>query len=149
HLKEARPVVSHGFGGIAANEGVHSPDIEQRRSADHLADVLDSARRFVRIRRKWVGVIAESADVHTGPSHDGAHVISLRSSEVGDIDVRDASVAPLGLADRPAHQLDAIITGLPGELRDLREGEFREDRTDKAELHDLLLPWWRHVSWVT
>jgi hypothetical protein len=48
----------------------------------------------------------------------GCWVVGLRLREGGDVNVRDAGVFPLGLADGPAHDLHACEPLRGGELQD-------------------------------
>jgi hypothetical protein len=52
-----------------------------------------------------------------------------------DVDVRDAGVFALGLADGPAHDLDGGEALVAGEVEDVVEREFGEDGGDEAEFH--------------
>ena len=54
----------------------------------------------------------------------------------GHIHMGDARVTPLSLPRRPAAHFHAIVTQRLGEQEDLFEGEIRQNRADKTELHN-------------
>jgi hypothetical protein len=62
-------------------------------------------------------------------------VVGFRFGQRGDVDVRDAGVFALGLADGPAHDLDGGEALVAGEVEDVVEREFGEDGGDEAEFH--------------
>ena len=80
--------------------------------------------------------------------HEDGIGVGLR--EVGDINMGDAGVLPLGGPDGPAHHLDAGKPLRGGEGEHLVEREFREDRGHKTESHRRPLFWFaapRFLIW--
>jgi hypothetical protein len=69
--------------------------------------MVDSLLRDIGIRVERVRIIAESGQVDAVFRAQRVHVVRLCLGEAEDIDVRDAGVFALGLADGPAHCLDA------------------------------------------
>ena len=134
-FEEARPVVVDGFGPVAADEGVDGFQAEEGCGLNDLAEVGGRKVGFFAVGRERIGVVAEGADLDFGVGHEGADLVGFGGGEIGDIDVRDAGVAALGLADGPAHELDAGVAGLGGEGGDFGEGEVGEDGGDEAEFH--------------
>ena len=65
----------------------------------------------------------------------GLHFVGRGLREIADVDVRDAGELSLGLADRPAHHLDAIEAFCGGELQNLGQAQVGKNSGNKAELH--------------
>src|SRR5262249_18836978 len=132
---EERPVVLDRLVPITADERVDDLDAETRRRLDHLLEMLDDAFAMRRIGMQRIGIVAEPGDLHAGLADEPAHARDDVVIDVGDVDVRDARVAPISAARRPAHHLNAAETLAGGEGEDLVEGEIGQDGADEAELH--------------
>jgi hypothetical protein len=89
---------------------------------------------FVWIGRKQIRVIAQTADIHAvslGEIEDADGV------EAADVDVSNARVSAFGFARRPTHQLYTGVSSCSTQREYLLEREIRDNRADKAELHDI------------
>ena len=82
-----------------------------------------------------VGVVAQARDRHLVDRQQVLDLLDRVHRQVGHVDVRDPGIPPLGLAGRPAHQLDAREPRLVGEAQDLLERVLRQDRRDESEFH--------------
>ena len=103
--------------------------------ADDRLQVIDVDLRLGRVGSERVRVVAEAADLDAVLVEEAAHPVGAALVERRDVDVRDAGVAALGLALRPAHQLDAGEALGGGEGEHLLEREVGQDRGDESELH--------------
>jgi len=75
---------------------------------------LAAARQVERIR-----VIPQSAEADAVPGAQRVDVVGLGLGEAVDVDVRDAGELPFGLADRPAHDFEAVEALAGGEFEEL------------------------------
>ncbi len=73
------------------------------------------------------------------PGAKGVDVVGLGPREAGHVNVRDAGELAFGLADGPAHDLDAGEPLGGGEFKDLVEVEFRKDGSDESKFHNQLM----------
>ena len=126
-FEESGPVVVDGLGPVAADEGVHDADAEQRGGLDDALDVVDGDLGFVLVGGEGVGIVSEAAD---GDACGGGELVDaggVLCGEADDVDVGDAGVAAFGSAGGPAHELDGGEAVFGGELDDLFEGEVGKD----------------------
>ena len=93
----------------------------------------DPGNHGVRVQR--VGIIAQGRNADTVLRAKSVHVVRLRAGETADVNVRDAGEFALGLADGPAHDLNAREPLGGGEFEDLVQVEFGEDGSDESKLH--------------
>ena len=82
-------------------------EAELGRGADHFLEMRDGVARRDRVRVQRVGIKAEGGEADAVPRAQGVDIIGLRLGEGLDVQVRDAGVFPLGLARRPAGDLEA------------------------------------------
>jgi len=94
---------------------------------------LALGRGAIRIQR--VRVIAQPAETHAVFGAKGVHVVGSGPGETAHVQVRDPGELALGLADRPAHDLDTVEALAGGEFQNLVQAEFREDGGDESEFH--------------
>ena len=69
------PVVVHGFGPVAAHEGVDHAQAQQFGRLDHEPQVLDVNARFGGVGRQRIGIIAQAADGHARLFHGVADAL--------------------------------------------------------------------------
>src|SRR5262249_52633907 len=103
--------------------------------------VIEILLRLVPIGCEGIGIVSQSADRHPRGGHHTADLVGLRLPEVRAVDMRYASVPPLGLAWGPAHHLNAIVTRIGGEPGDLAQGQVRQNGADETKLHGCSPGW--------
>jgi hypothetical protein len=79
--------------------------------------VLDVDGGLPLVGRKRVRIVPQAGERHAVARAERLHDAGLGAAEPGGIDMRDAGVAALGPADRPAHGLDGREPGLARECQ--------------------------------
>src|ERR1017187_2574772 len=82
-----------------------------------------------------IGIVAESGNLHAGLLHEASDSGDQLISDIGDIQMGDAGITPIGAARRPAHQLNASESLLGREGEDFLKVQIGQDGADEAELH--------------
>jgi hypothetical protein len=127
-------------------ERIDGRDAQQGRRVDDRAQVCDGDPPLLWIGRERVRVVAQRRDGDTCTLNQGVRLLGGGRIEAGDVDVGDAGVTALGPPARPAHHLHAVEALLGGDLKNVIEGEFREDSANESKLHNLLLSRRAHVD---
>jgi len=138
-FQEPRPVLGHALSRIAAHERIDHSHAQQFGGHDDSLEVLDIDLGLGLIGRQRIGVVSQSGDGHAGQSHELTNFAGLFRAEVAGVHVRHARVTPLGLAPRPAHQLDARKALGRCEPHDLVQAEVRQNGTHETQLHGVVL----------
>ena len=138
NFQAQRPVGLERAGRIAANEGVDQTHIQTRRGRNHFFQVLDHNAAMSGIGIERIGVVAETGDANAKLANQLADPARALVVELSDVNVRYASIAPVGTTRRPAHQLHAIETFVPGEGEDLLQTKVAEDGTLECPWHAAL-----------
>ena len=108
-LQEARPVFVHRAPPVPADERIDRGESQRLRRSEDQTQVLLGYPGLLDVCRERVRVVAEAADrdamaiQRTADRRDGCLV------QRPAVDVRDACVATVRLARRPAHDLNAVV----------------------------------------
>ena len=95
----------------------------------------DCGISFRLIRTQGIGIVAQSADLHSGLFHAVPNLMDQMFGQIGDINMRHSGISTLGLSGGPAADFYTVESNTFRSFKDFAKGKIRKNGTDKTELH--------------
>src|SRR5262245_55208660 len=114
NLIEQGPIFGNRFLRIASNKCIDDMDSQPWRRRDDFLQMVNESTPMIDLGMQRIGIISKSRDCDLMSLDKLTDALRFGVAQVRDIDVRDARVAPIGFARRPAHEFntaEALVGG--------------------------------------